>query len=89
MADKTWVATDLELGPLKLTPYMVEDALHLHVERRYKFVDADGSLLNNIAGGRVIRDVVFADLPDNIRGAIIDIDAWTKYQALAQEDMDE
>lgn len=86
MAEKIWTATDIKLGPLKITP---QDDINntIHIERRYLFVDASDNTLTQIAGGRVVIDIPFAELPASVRTALQDIDAWTKNQALEQEEM--
>lgn len=86
MPDKMWTAMGLRLGPLKITPQNDADNT-LHIERRYLFVGADDNVLTQIAGGRVVVDIPFAELPANIRSALQDIDTWTKNQALEQEGM--
>ena len=83
MTDKVWTATDVRLGKLAILP----QGSDLQIERRYEFLDADGEVLTQIAGGRVVASVAFASLPANIKTALLDIDAWTKAQALAQEGM--
>lgn len=86
MADKTWTATDLELGKLSIMP---QGGGVLQFERRYQFIDSNGDVLSQIAGGRVVESVTFASLPTNIQTALQDIDTWTKQQALIQEGMDD
>lgn len=83
MANKTWTATDVVLG--KLTIIRVGQDLTL--ERRYKFVDAEGAVLEQIAGGRVRETVAIVDIPPDILDALREIDAWTKAKALEQEEM--
>lgn len=84
MANKTWTAADLHLGKLTIHP----QGTAIHLERRYRFVDEHGDVLNQIAGGRVVEQLEFVTLPENIRTALLDIDAWTKAQALEQEGME-
>ena len=87
MADKTWTATDLELG--KLTIIRTRTGQDLHLERRYRFLDAEDAVLTQIAGGRVSETVAIVDLPADILDALQKIDAWTKQKALEQEGMAE
>ena len=84
MTDKTWTATDLELG--KLT--VIRRGSTLQIERRYKFLDSGGSVLEQIAGGRLLLDMEWSTIPTNIQDALTIIDTWTKNQSLVQEDMD-
>lgn len=83
MADKTWTATDVELGKLTIHRFGNE----LKVERRYEFLDAQGGVLEQIAGGRVLETMPIADLPQNVLSALQTIDDWTKQKALEQEGM--
>ena len=86
MADKTWTATDLELGKLTINRNRVVSST-LRIERRYKFLDADGEVLEQIAGRSVLLDVEIADIPSDILTALQAIDTWTKNRALEQEGM--
>jgi len=84
MADKTWTATDLQLGPLKITPRNGS----VHIERRYKFLDSTGAILEQIAGGRFVADIALTSLPAEVSSALQTINTWTKNQALIQEGME-
>lgn len=84
MAPKTWTAEDLEMGGLKIN--RVGDSLH--IEQRYLFVNAGGDVIKQVAGGRVVRDVEWSNLPPGIQAALVDINAWTKAEALEQEGME-
>jgi len=84
MADKTWTATDLELGRLVIHARDGE----VHLERRYKFLDSGGLVIPQIAGGRVVEDIPVASIPANILSALQELNTWTKDKALAQEGMD-
>lgn len=86
MADKSWTATDLELGSLKINPRAGGE---LHVERRYQFLDAAGEVLTQIKGGRFVTDVAISSLPAEVIDALQVMDTWTKNQALIQEEMNE
>lgn len=83
MADKTWAATDLKLGKLTIT----QEGPLITFERRYRFVDANSNVIDQIAGGRVVESVEWAAIPANIRTALQAIDTWTKDKALTQEGM--
>lgn len=84
---KSWTATDLTLG--KLTIIRDGSPPTLTFERRYKFVDAQSDVIDQIAGGRIVVAVAWADLPQNIRDALTIIDTYTKDQALLQEGMND
>ena len=83
MSDKTWTATDLQLGKLAI----LKTGDNLHIERRYQFLDSNDDALDQIAGGRVVQDILWADIPTDIKAALQAIDVWTKDQALEQEGM--
>jgi hypothetical protein len=85
MADKTWVASDLKMGALKINRY---DST-LHIEQRYVFLDEFDEVLVQIAGGRVVADVEWSEIPTSVQDALVAIQTWTKNQALIQEGMDE
>jgi len=89
MAEKTWTAVGLRLGKLVIYPEeLVEGSGVIKVERRYRFLDAQGDVLDQIAGGRVVEVVPWADLPQDIKDALQAINAWTKQRALEQEGME-
>ena len=83
MTNKTWTATDLELGALT----MGRDGNMLNVQRRYYFLDADGKIMPEIAMGRLVLDVPLSNVPSEILSALQAIDSWTKQKALSQEGM--
>ena len=88
MADKTWTATALELGKLTIHRVIDKEARPaIQLERRYKFLDADGEVLRQIAGGRVLETIPIADIPPSILSALQEIDQWTEQKALEQEGM--
>jgi hypothetical protein len=70
-----------------LLPTDIDGQAGIHLERRYQFVDDSSVILEEITGGRVVADLVWLDLPQNIRDAISAIDTWTHQQALIQEGM--
>ena len=83
MANKVWTAADLLLGKLTI----IQASNEIHLERRYKFLDAQGEILAQIAGGRVSETMALVDIPQDILAALQEIDAWTKTKALEQEGM--
>ena len=88
MAIKIWTAHDIGLGKLVLLPVKREGQTAIHLERRYQFIDENGTVLDEITGGRVLMDVLFTDLPQVIQDALAVIDNWTHQQALEQEGME-
>lgn len=93
MITKTWTATDLTLGKLTINRGMSREILEepsvpvLRVERRYKFLDTNGDVLTQIAGRSVLLEINIDDISADILTALQTIDAWTKAQALEQEEM--
>lgn len=81
--NKTWTAADVILGKLTI----IRAGQDLTLERRYKFLNDEGEVLEQIAGGRVRETVSVAELPADILSALQGIDAWTKTKALEQEGM--
>lgn len=80
---KIWTATDVKMGKLTIN----QEGSLLTFERRYLFLDSNGDVLDQIAGGRVVEQVEWADVPANIQAALQAINTWTKNKALAQEGM--
>jgi len=83
MTDKTWTATDLELGKLTIT----RQGSMIQIARRYQFLDAEGAVLDQITGGRVVAEMEIAEIPLAILSSLQTIDNWTKQRALEQEGM--
>lgn len=83
MADKTWTATDITMGKLAV----MRRGDDIQIERRYQFVDGTGAVLEQVAGGRLIRELPVASLPLDVVSALQIIDNWTHEQALDQEGM--
>jgi hypothetical protein len=80
---KTWTAHDIKQGRFAV---LQEDAT-LQIERRYKFVDDAGVVLEDIAGGRLTAEVEWSTIPPNIQAALQEIDIWTYNLSLTQEGM--
>jgi len=80
---KIWTAEDLSLG--KLTINRVGGTLH--IERRYKFLDANGDVITQIATGRLLLKVKVPAIPPLVLAALQAFDTWTKDKALEQEEM--
>lgn len=88
MATKTWIAVDVQMG--KFTIHRTQDEFgHSAVqhESRYRFLDENGEVLTQIAGGRVLDVIALSDIPADILAALQKIDAWRKNRALEQEEM--
>ena len=81
---KSWTAHDVEQGKLTLNQFGSD----IHVERRYVFVDDVGAELEDVAGGRLLDVVPWADIPANIQDALTSINNWTYNQILIQEQME-
>ena len=81
MAPKTWTAEDLQLGGLRID----REGDSLHIQRRYRFLDAADDVIEEIKGGNLVVEIDLADLPANILAALSDIDTWTNNQALLKE----
>lgn len=84
MADKTWVATDLGMGQITI----IRRESELQLVRRYQFLDSDGAVMEQIAGGRLRIEIDISSVPPDVLAALQAIDTWTKNQALIQEGMD-
>ncbi len=83
MANKSWTATDVEQSSLTLDLAGGD----LHIKRNYVFIDADGDVVP--VGHRTLRrSVAWDSVPQAIKDALTDIDAWTRSEILAEEGMD-
>lgn len=87
MAHKTWTATDIEQGKLILLPEKEEGITTIRAEQRYQFKDANGNILTQIVGGRVLEVKEWNNLPQNIKDALTTINNYMKQKALEQEGM--
>ena len=82
---KNWTAYDVELGKLTITRL----GSTIGVERRYKFVDDQDDVIDDIAGGRLRVGVEWSSIPSNVQSALQLIDTWTYNQILALEGMED
>lgn len=82
---KSWTAADVALGKFSV----MRDGTLLHVESRYQFEDDTGTVLTQIAGGKLVEDVEWSTIPTNIQDALLAIDNWRYNQILAQEGMED
>lgn len=83
VTSRTWTAMDIQQKRLTLS----REGDVLRIERRYCFVDATGEQLTDIAIGRFVEEVAFADVPQGILTALQSIDTWTYQKALEKEGM--
>ena len=81
---KTWTATDVKQDRLSI----IHLGLGLQLERRYKFVDGQGQVLVQVAGGRLTETVAISESPQNILDALQIIDNWTYLRILMKEGME-
>jgi hypothetical protein len=81
---KVWTVHDIKQGRLSI----VQRGTDLQLERRYKFIDDQGVVLVQIAGGRLVEITAIVDVPANILTALQIIDAWTYQQILIKEGME-
>ena len=76
--------TDVTQGRLYIDPVLDGN---LTIQRDYQFVSIDPLALQ-IPKRSFATTVAWADVPQNIRDALVAIDSWTYDQILEQENMD-
>lgn len=83
MAEKSWVATDVDCGKIQI---WLDDQGNLHLERHYVFVDAGGNEVP--VGDRHFKEArPWAEVPQNIRDALQTLDTYSYNQILEEEEM--
>ncbi len=81
---KTFEAADIKMGTLSI---YVEGG-QLHHSSPYKFIDAQGQVIDRLSGGHLSGTVDWTSVPQNIKDALLAIDTWRYGLALAKEGME-
>ncbi len=58
------------------------------IEQRYQFVDSNGDVIREVAGGRLVETKTTVEIPADVLSALVAINNWIYQQALIQEGMD-
>lgn len=85
MSDKTWTASDLEMGILRLQ--RVDDLGKLSLLHGYEYIDDNGDVLEDLPSKTLSKLVSYTAIPDDIKAAVIKIFEYTYNQALLDEGM--
>lgn len=87
MADKTWVASDLKMGILRLQ--RADDLGKLSVLHGYEYVDSNGDVIEDLPSKTYSEMINYTSLPVDIKEALLKIFNFTYQQALIDEGMHE
>ena len=82
---KVWTAANIKMG--RLTMDLSEDGARLYAHQAYRFVDPGGAILADLPPRVVERTVLWAQVPQNIKDALVTISAFMQGQALSDEGM--
>jgi hypothetical protein len=85
MTIKTWTLSAAGIDYGKTEIWTEDDGSIVYVNRLYSFVDADGNILEIIGLRNAQTAVLWSDVPQNIKDALIEIDTYTKNQINQQE----
>jgi len=87
---KQWTAQDLRMNnELRITKAKNEEGKDiLTLVRGYRFVDGSGHNVPGLGRQRLVREVLWNDIPTSIKSAFVALHQWTRNEALAEEKME-
>ena len=86
MSTKTWTATDLNMGVLRLKRDDAEGILS--IMEGYSYADENGDTIEDLPKKTISTTVAYTDLPENIATCLIEIFDYVYWQALKREGME-
>jgi hypothetical protein len=86
MANKTWTATDLNMGVLRLKRDDVEGTLS--IMEGYSYADENGDTIEDLPKKTISTTVAYADLPDTVITGLLTVFEYIYGQALIEEGME-
>lgn len=90
MSTKSWTAHDLRMdNKIQLSKGKnIEGADILTIVRMYRFIDNLGHNVHGLACQRLVRDILWDDIPGNIMDALVKIQNYTRSEALREQNME-
>ena len=85
MADKTWTATDLKMGTLRLK--RDDEDSTLFVMEGYSYVDSGGNVIEDLPQKTISVAVNYSDIPASVATCLLTIFDYVYQQALIKEGM--
>lgn len=88
MANKTFTAHDLRMGKLEITKGKNEEGQDiLTLVRAYRFINDTGGNIGGLARQRLVREVLWSDVPTDIKDAFTKLHDYTRNAALEEQGM--
>ena len=83
---KQWEAQDVKMeNEIRITKSKNEEGADILIlVRNYRFIDAGGNNLPDIGAQRLVREMLWNDIPQSIKAAFGAIHQWTYMEALAE-----
>jgi len=89
MSNKTFTAHDLKMGKLEIGTGKNEDGQDILVLiREYHFVNDSGRKVGGLAKQRLVRDILWSDIPTDIKNAFTKLHNYTRSEALKEQGME-
>jgi len=87
---KQWTAQDLRMdNELRITKGKNEEGKDaLMLIRGYRFVDGSENNIPGLGKQRLTREVLWSDIPTNIKSAFAALHQWTRNEALKEQEME-
>lgn len=88
---KTWTANDIKCGKIILMRHTSTETGQdvLTITRPYWFLDASGDGMGVLVSQRLVREIPWDSLPQDMKDVFIKLHNWTRAQALAEQGMSE
>lgn len=86
MPDKTWTATDIKTGTMRLKRDDFSSVLT--IMQGYEYIDSNGEVIEDLPKKTLTLGVGYASIPVDIQNALLQVFDYTHQMALIAEDMD-
>ena len=89
MANKTFTAHDLRMGKLEISKGKNEEGQNiLTLVREYRFTDSSGNNVSQLGKQGLVRDILWSDIPADIKNAFTKLHDYTRNEALKEQGME-
>lgn len=88
--EKTWTAADIKCGKIILMRHVSTETGQdvLTITRPYWFLNSTGDGIGALVHQRLVREIPWDSLPEDMKQVFIKLHNWTRAQALAEQNME-
>lgn len=89
-ASKTWTASDIRCGKIMFIRHTSAETGQdvLTIYRDYYFVNATGENIGALVPQRLVRNIPWESLPEELKNVYTKLDTWTRSEALKDQGME-